>query len=311
MTIPTASSDSLPTAFRTRIVNLYGQEGYNWLENLPVLLQSLRERWNLGKPQQFPHLSYNYLEFAHSPEFGPIVLKIGFPNPELDTEIQTLTLYKGLDAAVQLLDHDSDHGALLLDRIIPGRDLNSFHDEEEGTRVAARTMQKLRHPAPQSGTFPSIGDWCQGFSRYLHTFPHGSGPIPAQLINRTSRLAEELVGETQQLELLHGDLHHGNLLSRKDGSWIAIDPKGVIGNFAAEVGPYLFNPIPDLIQQPNLENLLDRRLRIFEEMIGLDRQELMAWSLVRVVLAGIWTVEENTEEPDYFVKIAEILGKLK
>ena len=85
----------------------------------------------------------------------------------------------------------------------------------------------------------------------------------------------------------------------------------MIGVFAAEVGPYLFNPIPDLIQRPNLENVVDRRLRIFEEMLNLDREELLAWSLVRTVLAGIWTVEENTEEPDYFVKIAEILGRLK
>jgi len=305
------SSASLPTAFRTRIVNLYGQEGNLWLEYFPRLRQSLRERWNLQDPQPCTQLSYNYLEFARSPEFGPVVLKIGFPNPELDTEIQVLTLYKGLEAGVQLLDHNPDQGAMLLERIIPGQNLTSIPDDEEATRIAAKSMLKLRQPAPQSGTFPSMGDWCQGFSRYQSTFQKGSGPIPAHLINRTSRLAEELVRETLQPELLHGDLHHGNLLSREDGSWSVIDPKGVTGDFAAEVGPYLFNPIPDLIQRPDLVNLLDRRLRIFEEMIGLDRHDLIAWSLVRIMLAAIWTVEENTEEPDYFVKIAEILGKLK
>ena len=78
-------------------------------------------------------------------------------------------------------------------------------------------MLELRQPAPQSGTFPSMGDWCQGFSRYQRTFQEGSGPIPAHLIKHTSRLAAELVGEAQQQELLHGDLHHGNLLAREDG----------------------------------------------------------------------------------------------
>lgn len=304
------SSAPLPEAFRTRICNLYGQEGEKWLRGFPALRQELRTYWALQDAQPTPLISYNYLEYARSLEHGPVILKIGYPNPELDAEIAALSLYQDSGAAVRLLDQDRDLGALLLERIIPGKNLTSLPDDQAGTRIAASCMLKLRQPGLEQGTFPSLRDWCQAFSRYQHTYQSDSGPIPGQLISQASVLAEELLETPHQQELLHGDLHHGNLLSREDGSWVVIDPKGVWGDFAAEIGPYLFNPIPDLLQLPDLEQVIKRRLSILAEMTGLDRQHLTAWSLCRTVLAAIWTVEEGTEDAGYFLPIAEILARM-
>ena len=301
---------SYPTAFKTHILKLYGQDGGNWLKALPGLRNSLLERWVLEDTSPINQLSYNYLEYAHSPEYGPVVLKIGFPNRELFTEIQALEVYQGLGGAVRLLDCDLDRGALLLERVNPGYNLTSVSDEVEATRVAAQAMLDLRRPAPNKDFFPSMGDWCDGFNRYQHQYSDGSGPLKENLINRAAGLARELLETPADQVLLHGDLHHGNLLYREDGCWIVIDPKGVTGDFASEIAPYLFNPVPDLIHWPNLPKLLDRRLSILEEVTGLDRHRLEAWSFCRSVLSAIWTVEDGDNYLPYWAEISEIFSRL-
>lgn len=301
---------SIPKAFKARILKLYSQDGGNWLNALPGLRDTLLEYWNLENTSPVSQLSYNYLEYAHSPEYGPVVVKIGFPNRELCTEIQALQVYQGLGGAVRLLDSDLDRGALLLERINPGYNLTSVSNDEEATRIAAQAMVDLRQPAPNQDFFPSMGDWCDGFNRYQHQYSDGSGPLKESLVNRAAGLARDLLETPANQVLLHGDLHHGNLLYREDGSWIVIDPKGVTGDFASEVGPYLFNPVPDLIHSTNLPGVLNRRLRILEEVTSVDRQRLEAWSFCRSVLSAIWTVEDGDNYLPYWVEISEIFGRL-
>lgn len=301
---------SLPESFETRICKLYGQDGQKWLNTLPTLRDSLVKRWSLQNIQPAERLSYNYLEFAHSPAYGPVVLKIGFPNPELLTEINALEYYQGIESAVSLMDCDIDQGALLLERILPGHNLTSLTDDQEATRIAAESMLALRQSPPAGNDFPTMEKWCQGFFRYNINFRGRGGPLPETLFDKAFRLVRDLLGSSQDQYLLHGDLHHSNLLFREDGSWVVIDPKGVIGEFACEVGPYLFNPIPDLIHQPNLVEILTRRLQILEEITGLDRHRLAGWSFCRTVLSAIWSLEEGDNHLSYWVDIAKTIDQI-
>ena len=46
---------------------------------------------------------------------------------------------------------------------------------------------------------------------------------------------------------MHGDLHHDNILLRKDGSYAMIDPKGVAGPEILDLPRYIMNEIDRLI----------------------------------------------------------------
>ena len=50
--------------------------------------------------------------------------------------------------------------------------------------------------------------------------------------------------------VLHGDLHHFNILSAQRQPWLAIDPKVVPGEPAYETGAFIRNPIPDIYSDP-------------------------------------------------------------
>jgi streptomycin 6-kinase len=234
------------------------------------------------------------------------MLKMGVPHPEL-AEIQSLRAFNG-NGAVRLIDADPHQGVLLVERIIPGDDLRTVDDDRAATRIAARLMKVLWMPDPHDPVFPSTAAWCQGFQRYQHTHM-ANGPLPFDLVQLAGRVAADLLQSAADPVLLHGDLHHMNILKSGDDAWVAIDPKGVIGEAAFEVGALLLNPVPDLIHWPDLQETQKERLIILEEELGIDRQRLAAWSFVRAVLSAIWSLEDG-EDFEYGVAVAKIMKKL-
>ncbi len=172
--------EDLPDYFVSRITKSHGQVGIDWLNDFAALRDDFRNRWSLTDPQPIAELSFNYLEYAKTPSGVDAVLKMGVPNPEIESEISTLITYAGR-AAVKLLDGDPALGVLLLERIRPGHDLLSLKDDQAGARIGGQLMKNLWRPAPEDHSFPTIGKWCQGFARYQNYHPGQSGPLPADL----------------------------------------------------------------------------------------------------------------------------------
>jgi streptomycin 6-kinase len=299
----------LPGEFIERQLKVYGQAGRAWLEGFPSLRDDLRQFWSLTDPQPLSDLSYNYLEYARDPSGRQVVLKIGVPNPELEAEMQALKIYCGM-SAVRLLDCDTSRGAMLLERIIPGHNLLEEQDDAEAIKIASLIMIDLWKPDPDSRVFPTVGKWCQGIQRYQARERERPGPLPLDQVQRAARLAKELLGDDISPTLLHGDLHQSNILRGGQNRWLAIDPKGLIGEKTCDVGPLLFNPIPDLMKQPDPRRVVSKRLDILEEMTGLDRSRMIAWSYVWAVLSSIWTVEERGESWDYGIEFARLLKEI-
>ncbi len=294
-------------AFKDRIVSIHGQPGQEWLDNIPTLQADLVARWSLRDIQPLHDLSYNYLVYGITSENLPVVLKMGVPHPALNAEIQSLKEFDG-KGAVRLIDADPLQGALLLERIIPGDDLRIIPDDRAATRIAAGVMKELWKTGPPAAVFPDTADWCQGFQRYLN-INQEDGPLPAELVQQASKMAADLQTSSPNQLLLHGDLHHRNILKTEANTWIAIDPQGVIGEPAFEVGALLLNPVPDLIDWPNLIEIQKQRSIILEEELNIDGERLLAWSFVRAVLSAIWSLEDG-EDWNYGIKVAVILRYL-
>lgn len=297
--------DLLAPAFKDRVIGVHGQTGREWLDNLPSLQDQLTQKWSLTNLEPVTDLSYNYLAYAEDYQGTPVVLKIGVPNPELRSEIQALRILNG-KAAVKIFDADPELGALLLERLLPGEDLRSIEDGD-ATQVAASLMKRIWTHLRHKSDFPSAADWCRGFERYSTLYP-GGGPLPENLVNTASNLADDLLSSAEDQFLLHGDLHHMNILRGQRG-WTAIDPKGVIGEPGFEVGALLLNPFPELLQWPHITNIQRQRIEILADVLDVDQKRLTNWGFTRAVLSGIWSVEED-QDWRYAIQIAESLEKL-
>lgn len=297
----------LSASFTDRIVSIHGRSGQKWLDNLPATQADLIHDWSLNNIQPVPDPSYNLLMFCTTASGEQVVLKMGVPHPEFSTEIKALQAFEGR-SVVRVLKAAPNLGAMLLERVLPGDDLLSIQDDQESTRVAARIMKKIWIPAPPEHDFPTAEGWCLGFKRYLDRYP-GNGPFPSGLALKAAQLANDLLSSSQNQLLLHGDLHHMNILSGENSKWIAIDPKGVVGEAAFELGALIMNPVPDLIHWKDLKAVLRQRLEILEEELVIGLERLAAWSFVRAVLSAIWSLEDG-EDWSYGIEIALILRDL-
>jgi streptomycin 6-kinase len=128
--------DPLPQSFVGAVLGAWPAEGPLFLANLARLIREFEARWEITALPPFP-LSYNYVASAVTADGTGVVLKLGVPNPELNTEIEALRLYGGR-GAVALLNADAERGALLLERVQPGTPLANIEAYYRAAREHGR-----------------------------------------------------------------------------------------------------------------------------------------------------------------------------
>jgi streptomycin 6-kinase len=292
------------------MLELHGAAGQAWLERLPAFLDACAQRWSLQLLPPFPNLSYNYVAPAVRADGSAVVLKVGVPNPELLTEAAALRLYAGR-GTVQLLDADPEWGALLLERLQPGTPLSSLADDEQATAIAAGVMRQLWRPLPPDHPFPTLARWFASLGRLRQRFGGGTGPLPGHLVERAERLLAELLATAGEPVLLHADLHHTNILRAERQPWLALDPKGVAGEPAYEVGTFLYNPLPQVASWPELPKVLGQRVDLLSAELGFERERILAWGIATAVLSACWSVEDEAHGWEPVLVCAEALAGLR
>ncbi len=301
--------EDLPPAFIHQIKTTFGADGARFLKQLPESLAACASRYNLTILPPFPNLSFNYVAPATMADGTPVVVKLGVPREELNMEIATLEHYGGV-GAVRLLAADREQGWQLLEQVQPGTMLSAHPNDEEATVIAATVMQKLWRPPSTQHHYPTINDWFDGLRQLRIEFAGGTGPFAPQLVEEAERLAPELLATAAPGVVLHGDLHHYNILAGQREPWLAIDPQGVIGEPAYEIGALMRNPNATMLQWPNLLDILERRLTILADTLKMDRARLRAWTVAQGVLSAWWDYEPGRSPGDW-LSLAETLAKLK
>jgi len=292
--------------FAQKVIDVHGETGIKWLSRLPDIIAECEHRWSLKVMPPFDPLSYSYVAPAVRANGTEVVLKLGVPHDGLMTEMEALRLFDG-SGAVKLLEADVVLGAIVLERLKPGAFLSNLADDEQATTIAAQVIRRLWRPAPSEHPFPTVAEWAAGLKTMRDHFDGGTGPLPASLVEKAEALFSELIDPMGKPMLLHGDLHHDNILSAERESWLAIDPKGVVGEAEYEVGAFLRN---HLLLRPNPEKVLARRIAQFVEELGLDRERIIGWGLAQAVLSAWWGYEDHGRLLEQPITCAELLARL-
>jgi streptomycin 6-kinase len=200
-----------------------------------------------------------------------------------------MTAAFGGRGVVRVLAHAP--GAALLERLMPGTPLAALvRDGEDATAtgILAALIRKMT-PGDAPPSCPTVEQWCAAFARYLAT---DDTRVPRPLVEHAQEIAAELIASQRNPALLHGDLQHYNVLLDAERGWIAIDPKGVIGELECELGVALRNPseYPDSFATVAA---LERRLAVFSAELGIDTDRARAWAFVHAVLAAVWDIEDG------------------
>lgn len=294
-------------ALRQCLLDCYSQ-AEPWLADWQLHLTTLCERWKISHLRWVPDLSYHPVFFVEP--FG--VLKLFPPGPEASREIAALQGYSPLHAC-GIRASDPTLAAVLLERLTPGVPLKAMvaSDDARATTIAAELMQKLwsataQLTPEQKAPLTPLAVWINAFERLRERFQGGTGPFDATVIARAEAFYQEVQGSTATV-LLHGDLHHGNILSCESRGYRAIDPKGLWGDGAYEVGSFLVNPASFLQQamhEGTLKSILERRIAILSEVLDIPRPVIKQWAYIYAVLSASWSFEDHGVPDDFALSLA-------
>jgi streptomycin 6-kinase len=172
-------------------------------------------------------------------------------------------------------------------------------------------MGALHRPPPGRHPFPTVGDWWRRALETWRARSHAGDPgLPKALVDWCEDAFQGLESSPAPAVVLHGDLHHRNVLSAARDPWLAIDPKGVVGDPGFEAGAFLRNPIPELMGAPDLPRRLARRLEALSDATGLDVSRLAAWGAVGSVLSAIWSLQADGATASHSIACAEHLARV-
>ena len=301
----------LPEPFRRRVLAGGGgdrAERSRWLRDLPDVVATLVERWELDLGELLP-LSWSYVVAATRPPGDACVLKIEPPTTDGEGSVREgLALRLAGPSAVSVFEEDADAGALLLERATGGP-LSALcaRDDNVASELLASAMMQFWVPAGPDCGLPPLSTLEETFEEFDRG-PHGAsyrgrdltatlgeidtGVRDLRVASVTARrVLEELLADRADPVVVHGDLHHDNVLEDEGRGWAVIDPKGFAGDPGYDVGVMFYNPMPFPLGLGDMEGVVRRRLDVMADRTRLDREKLAAWGYVKAVISMLWSLE--------------------
>ncbi|MEU3014998.1 aminoglycoside phosphotransferase family protein [Nocardia asteroides] len=292
----------IPESFARETVLREGDPGRMWTAALPGLLDDLLQRWDCAPDGPALHGNVGIVVPVRREDLPPAVVKVSFPHPGNVYEPDAFTAWNGR-GAVHIYDRDDEHFAMLLERAEPGT-LAAVTDFDQAVGTLGQMSRRLAVDAPPD--LPRLSDLVADWDIEIRTTAAELGdPLPRRALDAAAATLREL-GPDQPGTLVHGDLHDANILPGTREPWLAIDPKGYVGDPAYDtitvIRSLRFAP---LLFAPNPARDLARGLALFCEAADIDRDRARRWAQVRAVKAALWGRRHH--EPDWLIQATDQL----
>ena len=264
-------------------------------------------RWNLTDPVPIARTAMALVLKVTRPDGSPAVLKClsSLGRSEEGTAPWVLDAL-GPEGAVQVLG--SDEAGHLLEHCAGPQLLHWPNGREDRAAVPViadivRRMHARVRKRPDG--VPSLAERCLALDRAI--------PLADEAHRSVLRQAREVAHDllaTERPSLLHGDLHHENIMraERAEGdTWLAIDPQGVWGDPAYEVANIFGNPR----NHPAITLAPDRAKSLATKLAGLlsfDPDRLLGWAFVHSCVSAAWSIKDGLD-PSYRIAVAETIEK--
>jgi len=171
--------------------------------------------------------------------------------------------------------------------------MSASGEDDEATRIICSVAAGLHQPVSGQLALMPLRRWFQALD--LVALAQGD------LFSDCARVSAELLAQEQEITPLHGDIHHDNILDFGERGWLAIDPKGLIGDRAFDYANLFCNPDASAADPQRF----DRRVEIVSEAAGLDRTRLLRWILAWAGLSAAFSIEDG-DPPDRALEIARL-----
>lgn len=262
--------------------------------NNKLLFDDYLERWHLEEDGD-PIITNTSQLLPVSYQGSKAMLKIALSDEERLGAL--LMIWWNGEGAADVLEYEAN--TILMERAIGKQSLFTMaknNQDDEASQIICDVVAKLhsvnKKPLPTS--LVPLHIWFRALN--LAASQHGG------VFSKAALVAEELLKSQHENVVLHGDIHHQNILDFGVHGWLAIDPKGLLGDRGFDYANLFCNPDFDIATKPGR---LERQVTIVAEASGLERIRLMKWIFAYAGLSAAWSLEDG-DSPDLALTIAEI-----
>lgn len=156
--------------------------------------------------------------------------------------------------------------------------------DDEASRILCAVADRLHAPrpgGPPEGLVP-----LERWFRALEPAAAAHGGVLAA----AHEIAKALFAAPREPCVLHGDLHHANVLDGGTLGWLAIDPKGIFGERAYDYANILCNPDGPTAIAPGR---LARQAAVVAEAARLPLREVLAWTHAHAGISAAWCIADG------------------
>ncbi|WP_010275333.1 aminoglycoside phosphotransferase family protein [Paenibacillus senegalensis] len=280
-----------------KITNRFGRAFY---QKVLGDLASYAEQWQLSSFQLVPSFSANLVLTCFSESYGNAVFKIGGPSSDISAECSALSEYNGTPFC-RVFEADLENQVMLAERICPGTPLRNEASLEKRLAVFCTLYQDLHRSSEQAENYPTYLEWVSKITEYMSKRDDCTELY--RYMKRAKELCFSICEKYPRNMLLHGDLHHDNILLGQDGGYRIIDPKGVVGDPVFDVPRFLLNEYGEEITR-ELYDDMNKMIGVLEKELGIPNEILRQCLYVETAMGVCWSVEDGSS-PDEFPKLIE------
>lgn len=292
----------IPDKFISKVHKDFGQAGIEWIKDLPGYLSECEVKWQLTNLYLVENLSINLICYAQSSIYGDVVLKLQGPHAERKTEVAALQMF-AVRQVCKLHAVDEKMAALLLERIMPGGNLKSYPDKHEQLEIGAELVAKLPIQVNLTHGLPTYQTWISNaLNKILPRF--SSDPRLIKLINTADEIFNDISPPGSPQYLLHGDLHHENILQSHHQGWKIIDPHEVIDLPFMESARFIQNHIMGENQELDFDQL-DETISCFAWRLEQPKSLISRALFIVHALSTCWDLEMNSSQDQIETQIFE------
>lgn len=193
--------------------------------------------------------------------------------------------------AVKVLEYD--YNAILMERIIGDHSLTTMvvnNQDDEASTVICNVAHMLhscnKQPLPE---LVPLEIWFDDLFLFEDKF--------GEVIKKCASVARRLINNQQDIVVLHGDLHHENILHSTDRGWLAIDPKAIIGERAFDYVNILCNPNAEVALG---KGRLTKQLAIISKEARISFDCLLKWTTAWAGLSTVWSFNDGKKRTTAF-----------
>ena len=265
-----------------------------------------KSKWNLTQLELLEKTPRGTLFKCESP-FGSSVLKV-YTGEGIKEERQggRFLLACGGAPAVEVFKHDDR--AILLE-FCDGPKLSSLVEQGkdlEAAEIAAELLHRLHQiSVPERHGFISLEERLSPLQRAATNRDFQDHV----LFKRAFELSRNLLKDKENTCLLHGDVHHDNIIHHSRKGWVLIDPKGFVGDPAYDFANFFSNPwdMPDVVRRR------DRALALSDclsQSSAIPQEKLLQYAFVHSCVSQVWFLEDYGESSPHAQAMMRILSEL-